>query len=51
MDDQDPAAPTLAQSSITRAVKREYAHDRRSHFGRLDKALDAAPMNDWTVAA
>jgi hypothetical protein len=28
---------------------REYAHDRRSHFGRLDVALDAAAVNRWTV--
>jgi hypothetical protein len=29
---------------------REYAYDRKSHFGRLDKALDAAAVNNWTVA-
>jgi hypothetical protein len=28
---------------------REYAYDRQSHFGRLDKALDAAAVNNWTV--
>ncbi len=28
---------------------REYAYDRQSHFGRLDKALDAAAENNWTV--
>jgi len=28
---------------------REYAYDRRSAAGRLDKALDAAPKNGWTV--
>ena len=28
---------------------REYAYDRKSHFGRLDKALDAAAVNNWTV--
>ncbi len=28
---------------------REYAYDRKSHFGRLDKALDAAGPNKWTV--
>ena len=27
----------------------EYAYDRQSHFGRLDKALDAAAVNKWTV--
>jgi len=31
--------------------EREYAYDRQSHFGRLDKALGAADMNDWTVVS
>jgi len=30
---------------------REYAYDRNSHFGRLEKALDAATSNDWTVVS
>jgi hypothetical protein len=29
---------------------REYDYDRTSHFGRLDKALDTASLNKWTVA-
>jgi hypothetical protein len=28
---------------------REYSYDRRSPFGRLDVALDAAAVNGWTV--
>jgi hypothetical protein len=28
---------------------REYAYDRTSKVGRLDKALDAAPLNGWIV--
>jgi phosphoserine phosphatase len=28
---------------------REYAYDRQSHIGKLDKALDAAAVNKWTV--
>jgi hypothetical protein len=28
---------------------REYAYDRQSHFGRLDKALDAAKSQNWTL--
>lgn len=28
---------------------REYAYDRQSHFGKLDRALDAAALNRWTV--
>jgi hypothetical protein len=30
-------------------AEREYAYDRDTHFGRLDKALDAAALNQWTV--
>jgi hypothetical protein len=30
-------------------AKREYAYDRDTSFGRLDKALDAAAINKWTV--
>ena len=29
--------------------KREYAYDRKSHVGKLDKALDAASQHGWTV--
>ena len=28
-------------------AEREYAYDRESHFGKLDKALDLAPANGW----
>jgi hypothetical protein len=28
---------------------REWAYDRDSHVGRLDKALEAAAANGWTV--
>jgi hypothetical protein len=30
-------------------AEREYAYDRTSEFGRLDKALDGAAINNWTV--
>ena len=30
-------------------AEREYAYDRDTPFGRLDKALDAAAMNKWAV--
>jgi phosphoserine phosphatase len=30
-------------------TEREYAYDRKSEFGRLDKALDVAAINNWTV--
>ena len=28
---------------------REWAYDRNSHIGRLDKGLDEARENGWTV--
>jgi hypothetical protein len=30
---------------------REWAYDRSSHIGKLDKALDAAPANHWVVVS
>jgi hypothetical protein len=30
---------------------REYAYDRMSHFGKLDRALEAAKQNNWTIAS
>jgi phosphoserine phosphatase len=30
---------------------REYAYDRKSPFGKLDKALDEGPKRGWTVAS
>ncbi len=30
-------------------AKREWAYDRHSSVGRLDKALDEAPARGWTV--
>ena len=32
-------------------AEREYAYDRESHFGKLDKALDAAPEAGWVVVS
>jgi hypothetical protein len=32
-------------------AEREYAYDRKSHFGHLDKALEAAKVNKWTVVS
>ena len=28
---------------------REFAYDRQSHIGKLDKALDEATRRNWTV--
>ena len=30
-------------------AEREYAYDRKSPVGRLDKALDAAAIDKWTM--
>jgi phosphoglycolate phosphatase-like HAD superfamily hydrolase len=30
---------------------REYAYDRKSHFGKLVKGLDAAKVNGWTLVS
>ena len=30
-------------------AKREYAYDRKSHFGKLDRGLDEAPKRGWTL--
>lgn len=30
-------------------AEREYAYDRKSSFGRLDKALDEASANPWLI--
>ena len=30
-------------------AEREWAYDRKSHIGKLDKALDEAQNKDWTV--
>jgi phosphoserine phosphatase len=32
-------------------AEREYAYDRKSAMGRLDKALDAAPQHGWVVVS
>jgi hypothetical protein len=32
-------------------TEREYAYDRESHIGRLDKALDEAQERGWIVAS
>ena len=32
-------------------ARREFAYDRQSAFGRLDKALDEAPKRGWTVVS
>jgi hypothetical protein len=46
--DAGPRALALVIIHHTDA-EREWAYDRDSHIGRLDKALDEAGPNDWTV--
>jgi hypothetical protein len=29
--------------------KREFAYDRKSHIGKLDKGLDYAQEHNWTI--
>ena len=31
-------------------AEREFAYDRKSHIGKLDKALDEAKAKNWVVA-
>jgi hypothetical protein len=30
-------------------AEREFAYDRKSHFGKLARGLDEAPKRGWTV--
>ncbi len=32
-------------------AEREYAYDRKSHIGRLDRGLDEGPRRGWTIAS
>ncbi len=41
--------PSLGMLVHHTDAEREYAYDRKSEFGHLDKALDAAAVNGWTV--
>ena len=47
------AASTPALALIVHHTdgEREYAYDRKSHVGKLDKALDAAKLSNWTVVS
>jgi hypothetical protein len=46
-------APARPAGSITEQndtdAEREWTYDRKSLIGKLDKALDAAPAQGWTV--
>jgi hypothetical protein len=43
------AVPSLGLIVHHTDAEREYAYDRKSSVGHLDKALDAASVNQWTV--
>ncbi len=43
------AGPRLGLIVHHTDAEREYAYDRQSHVGKLDRALDAAAVNKWTV--
>jgi hypothetical protein len=45
------ATPCLALIVHHTDGEREYAYDRQAHFGKLDEALDAAAINNWTVVS
>jgi haloacid dehalogenase-like hydrolase len=45
------ATPALALIVHHTDGEREYAYDRKSHVGKLDKALDAAKLNNWTLVS
>ncbi|MBX3379445.1 MAG: haloacid dehalogenase-like hydrolase [Phycisphaeraceae bacterium] len=44
-----PAGPRLGLIVHHTDAVREYAYDRDSHIGKLDKALDEAPKQGWIV--
>jgi hypothetical protein len=43
------AGPRLAMIVHHTDVVREYAYDRQSKFGKLDKALDEADRGNWLL--
>ena len=40
---------TCTQNLLATDADREWAYDRKSHIGTLDKALDEAQAKGWTV--
>jgi hypothetical protein len=43
--------PPLLHSRRGDDAEREYAYDRESKIGRLDRALTEAPAHGWLVAS
>jgi phosphoglycolate phosphatase-like HAD superfamily hydrolase len=46
---REPVPPRFGLIVHHTDAVREYAYDRDSHIGKLDKALDEAPKRGWTV--
>ena len=49
MDDGRPGRALLAGIVHHTDAEREYAYDRQSHVGKLDKALGRGQRRGWTV--
>ena len=47
--DTDDTTPRLGMIVHHTDAEREWAYDRESHIGQLDKALDEAPRRGWIV--
>ena len=41
--------PTFSGDAARHHPEREWAYDRQSHIGRLDKAWDEAKAKGWTI--
>jgi len=44
-----PQAAVFSSSSMLLHFEREFAYDRKSHIGKLDKGLDEAAAKGWAV--
>ena len=51
MDDQRARARGLGVIVHHDDAEREFAYDRKSHIGKLDRALDEASSRGWTVVS
>ncbi len=51
VDHRRRRAPAWEFSSTTPTSEREWAYDRESHIGRLDRGLDEADARGWIVVS
>ena len=50
--ESSPFAPVQVLETITmKTTHREFAYDRKSSIGRLDKGLDEVAAKGWTVVS